>query len=316
MSLIGLVLAPALGFPLACEIGKTCEVQNYVDRIEGPGVGDYRCGSETYEAHNGVDIRLPDMAAQRRGVDVLAPAAGRVSRVRDGVADVSVRVRGQAAVAGQECGNGIVIDHGEGWESQACHLAQGSVKVRIGETVRAGQPMARVGLSGNTEYPHLHLTIRHLGRVVDPFRPDGGGCEAVGGPGTGSLWTARAAVMMSYKPAAVLNAGFSGQTLTLDGVDDPGPVPAGKTAPALLAYVRAINLKVGDQQRLVVTGPDGKVLAEARPAIQTRNQAQYLVYAGRKTPAGGWPGGIYHAQYRLVRDGAGVIERGFEVRIP
>src|SRR6185295_19509977 len=83
---------PRLAFPLACEIGRTCEVQHYVDRDPGPGVRDYRCGRRTYDKHNGIDIRLLDMAAQRAGVDVLAAAPGRVARLRDGVADISIRV--------------------------------------------------------------------------------------------------------------------------------------------------------------------------------------------------------------------------------
>ena len=86
--------APVLAFPLACEPGRTCEVQHYVDRDPGPGTRDYRCGPQTYEKHNGIDIRLLDMAAARRGVAVLAAAAGKVTRLRDGVADISIRAPG------------------------------------------------------------------------------------------------------------------------------------------------------------------------------------------------------------------------------
>ena len=163
---------PRLAFPVACDIGKTCEVQNFVDRDPGPSAKDYRCGSQTYQDHGGVDIRLRDMAAQAAGVNVLAAAPGRVARLRDGVADISVKAPGAPPLAGQDCGNGVVIDHGDGWETQYCHLARGSVMVKQGDQVAAGQPMARIGLSGNTEYPHLHLTVRNAGGMVDPFAPD------------------------------------------------------------------------------------------------------------------------------------------------
>jgi hypothetical protein len=96
----------ALAFPVDCQIGRTCEVQNYMDRDPGPGAKDYRCGTETYESHGGVDIRLLDMAAQQAGVNVLAATPGRVSRLRDGIADISIKTVGPAAVSGQECGNG------------------------------------------------------------------------------------------------------------------------------------------------------------------------------------------------------------------
>jgi murein DD-endopeptidase MepM/ murein hydrolase activator NlpD len=163
---------PRLSLPLACSLGKTCEIQHYVDRDPGPGTRDYRCGPQTYDGHNGIDIRLMDMAAQRRGVNVLAAAAGRVARLRDGVAERVVGQPGAADVNTQECGNGVVIDHGDGWETQYCHMARGSVVVKVGQQVAAGAPLGRVGLSGKTEFPHLHLTVRHGAQVVDPFAPD------------------------------------------------------------------------------------------------------------------------------------------------
>src|SRR5947199_10775800 len=78
--------APKLALPIACEIGRTCEVQHYVDRDPGPGLLDWRCGHRTTPQHDGIDIRLLDMAAQRAGIDVLAAAPGRGVAVRDGAA--------------------------------------------------------------------------------------------------------------------------------------------------------------------------------------------------------------------------------------
>ncbi|MDP3767388.1 MAG: M23 family peptidase, partial [Dehalococcoidia bacterium] len=36
---------PELSLPIACTIGRTCELQNHVDRDPGPGARDYRCGT-------------------------------------------------------------------------------------------------------------------------------------------------------------------------------------------------------------------------------------------------------------------------------
>jgi murein DD-endopeptidase MepM/ murein hydrolase activator NlpD len=106
---------------------------------------------------------------QREGVEVQASAPGRVIGVRDGVDDISVRTIGKAAVVGQECGNGAVIEHGNGWSTQYCHMAKGSLRIKQGDLVDLGQPLGLVGLSGDTEFPHLHFTVRHQGRIVDPF---------------------------------------------------------------------------------------------------------------------------------------------------
>ncbi len=58
----------------------------------------------------------------------------------------------------RECGNGVVIAHAGGWETQYCHMAQGGLAVKPDQPVTTGQTLA-VGLSGLTEYPHLHFTV-------------------------------------------------------------------------------------------------------------------------------------------------------------
>lgn len=301
--------APKLSFPLACTIGQSCEVQHYLDRDPGPGVLDYRCGHRTYEGHNGVDIRLLDMAQQRRGVDVLAAAAGKVARLRDGVQDISIRAPGAPSVANMECGNGVVIDHGGGWETQYCHVARGSVRVKQGDVVKAGQPIARVGLSGNTEFPHLHITVRHDGQVVDPFAPAPGRC----GPQPG-LWTPQAAKAMAYKAGAILNAGISGAAVTMDMIENGQTPPATSASPVVVAYMRGIELEKGDELEMVLTGPAG-VLAKERVKPLDNDKAQQFHMIGRKRPADGWPSGVYSADLKVWRGGAVVLSRRVTARL-
>lgn len=304
-----------LAFPVACEIGKTCEVQNFVDRDPGPGAKDYRCGSQTYQDHGGVDIRLRDMAAQAAGMNVLAAAPGRVARLRDGVADVSVKANRAASVAGQECGNGVVIDHGDGWETQYCHLARGSVTVTSGDVVDTGQHIARIGLSGNTEYPHLHLTVRKAGVTVDPFAPTmtAGTCAA-GGAG-GGLWTPEAAEAMAYKPGVVLNTGFAAVPLTMETIETGQVAKPTIQSPMLIAYVRAINLQGGDLQELTIKSPDGVPLANATQPALDRAKAEYMFFTGKRAPRGGWKPGEYTANYTVRRNGKAVITQSFSVTL-
>jgi hypothetical protein len=326
LALLGLVVgcAPAptsraapeglkLAFPLACEIGRTCEVQHYVDRDPGPAVKDYRCGRRTYEKHSGVDIRLLDMAAQGRGVDVLAAAPGRVARLRDGVVDISIRAPGAPPVEGQECGNGVVLDHGDGWETQYCHLAQGSIRVKVGDTVAAGTPIARVGLSGNTEFAHLHLTVRKAGQLVDPFAPDmsqPASCTA-----QTPMWDAAALRQMTYKEGAVLNAGFAAGPVSMADVEAGGVAAPTTQAPYLVAYVRAIELERDDLVELTLKAPDGSTLATSAQKPLDNDKAQHIVYVGKKRPPAGWPTGVYTAEYQVRRGGKVVVERRFPTRL-
>jgi len=304
---------PSLSFPVACTLGRTCAIQHYVDRDPGPGTRDYRCGLQTYDQHTGIDIRLPDMTAQRRGVAVLAAAPGTVVRLRDGVADISIRAPGAPSVANQACGNAVVIDHGGGWETQYCHLARGSVIVKQGDVVARGAPLARVGLSGATEFPHLHMTVRHAGQVVDPFAPDmtrPQSCAAQKG-----LWTAQAKAQMTYHAGVLLNAGFTDARVAMEDLEDGRLRPFTAGSPLMVAYGRAIALQPGDWIEMSLQGPDGTVLQRYKGAPFTRWRAQELVYVGAKRPAAGWAKGRYVADYKVWRAGRTAISRRIEMRV-
>jgi hypothetical protein len=294
-----------LAWPVACQVGKTCEIQHYVDHGSGGRPADYRCGSVTYAGHNGTDIRLPSMDLERAGVDVLAAAPGQVLRLRDDMADVSVDVIGHDAIKGRDCGNGLVIAHADGFETQYCHMAKGSLVVKAGDHVTSGQPLGRVGLSGDTEFPHLHITVRHNGAVIDPFAygEAAGACE-----GGASLWAPALADALGYKNGAVLNAGFLDHAPAMgdieNGLQRMALTPA---TPALVAYFRAITLRAGDVQRIEFNGPTGP-LQQAAPALPSNKDQVFLAF-GRKRPPGGWPAGTYTAHYSVARDGRTVAER-------
>ncbi|MFD8945735.1 M23 family metallopeptidase, partial [Streptomyces californicus] len=62
-------------------------------------------------------------------------------------------------------GNHVILDLGGGTYAVYAHLRRGSLRVRAGDRVRAGQGIGRVGNSGNTTEPHLHF---HLMDGPDP----------------------------------------------------------------------------------------------------------------------------------------------------
>ena len=197
-AVLALLLAPPahaddthwLGWPIDCSLGESCFLLNYLDADPGPGAQDFTCGPLSYDGHKGTDIALPTFAEMRAGVAVLAAAPGVVRGTRDGMPDLGLDATPPDQLAGEECGNGVVLDHGNGWETQYCHLREGSVTVTQGETVEAGQVLGLVGLSGKTQYPHVHLSVRRDGREIDPFDSDGArSCGSDDGPGD-DLWAA------------------------------------------------------------------------------------------------------------------------------
>jgi hypothetical protein len=317
--LLSFIASPAaqaieLGLPLDCEMGRTCLVQNYVDHDRSGGISDYRCGVLTYDGHDGTDFRVPTLAMQRNGVDVLAAAGGQVLRTRDGIADRSISAPDAPSVAGHECGNGAIIAHADGWETQYCHLARGSLRVKPGDRVKTGQPIGQVGLSGKTEFPHVHLTVRLRGEIVDPFAF--GAPEGSCGSGT-ALWSPSLRDSLSYRAPAVLNTGFANGPVTMEQVEanDGADLRLRPEAAALVAFVRAIGLRRGDVQRLSITGPDGGAIVDQAEKPLERDKAQVLLFVGRKRPLEGFKSGHYRADYFVIRDGKTLLQRAFEISL-
>lgn len=103
--------------------------------------------------------------------------------------EASVRdMRGAGAVVG----NHIVLDLGDGTYAMYAHLRQGSLRVRAGERVRAGQPLAECGNSGNSTEPHVHFQL-----MDDPDLDVAVGIpftwRGTGVPGNGEIFTVGAA---------------------------------------------------------------------------------------------------------------------------
>ena len=307
-SLLG--AAPTLDSPIACEIGETCFIQQYVDHDPGEGATDFACGAQSYDGHKGTDFRVPDQRAMRGGVEVLASAAGRVIAIRDGEADLGPGDAPGADLQGRECGNGVVIDHGEEWQTQYCHLRKGSVRVAAGDEVAAGDVLGLVGQSGKAAFPHVHLSVRHGARAVDPFAPrlSPGEC----GMAAGSLWGSAVGEGFAYDDARILNAGFAGRAVKMADIEAGAHAGFGvsEDTPALVVFARMINAKEGDRLRLSIEGPEGFSVSNTAEAAPNA-QAQRMAFAGKRRPGGGWPAGVYLGRAEVVRDGAVVDAQSF-----
>ncbi|HEY7108735.1 MAG TPA: M23 family metallopeptidase [Nitrososphaeraceae archaeon] len=84
---------------------------------------------------------------------VLASADGVVTYVKD---DSDI---GGPSVNFWDYSNFISISHQHEEHSRYDHLALGSSKVKVGELVKAGQVIAKVGMTGFTYLPHLHFQV-------------------------------------------------------------------------------------------------------------------------------------------------------------
>src|SRR5690606_25137347 len=87
---------------------------------------------------------------------ILAPAGGTVLEAVDGLPDQAIGSRDAEHIAG----NHVMLDLGNGEYALLAHLRQGSVAVKAGQQVAAGDELGRCGNSGNTSEPHLHFHLQ------------------------------------------------------------------------------------------------------------------------------------------------------------
>jgi hypothetical protein len=98
------------------------------------------------------------------GKQVLAVADGRVVKVRDGIPEnvpghdeefhpaVPITMKTLA-------GNTVTLDLGKGQFAHYLHLQPGTLRVKVGDRVRRGQILAKIGNSGDAREPHLHFEV-------------------------------------------------------------------------------------------------------------------------------------------------------------
>lgn len=140
--------------------GLVKEIKNHVLKSGAEYcTADYGTREPEYSNHHGIDF----VNANGGACEVIAIADGEVVYVQDGV-------RGYNEV--YSAGNFVKLRHENGYFSRYLHLAPDSIKVKIGDKVKAGQAL---GMEGGTGYcipaeaVHLHFDINNGRAYVDPL---------------------------------------------------------------------------------------------------------------------------------------------------
>jgi len=302
---------PKFLFPVDCVLGQNCWIARYMDRAAGTAKADYACQSKTQDKHNGTDIALADVGVMQAGVAVKAAAAGRVIALRNGMPDIVVTDERSKTIQKQGCGNVLIVGHGNGWQTRYCHLKKESLLVKKGDRVSAGQVIAAVGLSGLTEFPHLHFMVQRNQRdqkiqYFDPF--DGGlyegGCIAPDNLKLQSMWAqpiADASAMVM--PPIITNAQLNPEEMW-----QAQPQTLEASADALIIQARGFHALEGDEWHFTLVYPSGKT-RELKPVRQARDRQQVRAFSGIKRPSGGFAHGLWQATVELVRGGQSLGRR-------
>ena len=126
---------------------------------------DFEVADRNGDRHRGDGTGLEDWLCYR--LPVLAPATGTVVRVVDGLPDMPIGTVDESS----NWGNVVVIQHAVGVFSLMAHLSPGSIEVTEGQVVTVGQAVAKVGSSGRSPVPHLHVQLQATPTIGDPTIP-------------------------------------------------------------------------------------------------------------------------------------------------
>ncbi len=122
------------------------------------------------------------------GADILAVADSMVTGLKDGIPENVPGENSRAVPITLETvgGNYLILDLGGGRYAFYAHLQPGSLQVKVGDHVKRGQVLAKLGNSGNSTAPHLHfhvcdrnapLQAQGMPYVLDAFEVRGKGKE-------------------------------------------------------------------------------------------------------------------------------------------
>lgn len=294
--------APNFGLPIDCRLGEDCWILNYVDY--GPDdekQTDLACLERTYDSHKGTDFAIADGSAMERGVNVIAAEKGTVKKIRNGEIDQwsSEEERAQIQKDRKECGNAVLIDHGEGLQTLYCHLKNNSIVVKAGDKVSKGAVLGEVGLSGFTEFPHVHFGILKDGKIVDPFTGKLHTEEC--GKKNRSYWDKE--LDITYQELVIQSAGFADSVLNFDDIQKQLPQNSDidLNANALVFWTILYGAREGDKIILEIKDPNGDIFHK-KEIQQDKTRARQFYFSGRKNDNGQLVEGAYTATVTVLRE--------------
>lgn len=291
-----------LQFPVKCNINQNCWIMNYVDDDSTVNWHDYNDGRQTYDGHTGTDIAIKNLSQMRQGVDVIAAASGVVVATRDGVQDKNALSQDLSQLQSIGCGNRVAIKTG-GFLTDYCHMKNGSIRVKKGDYVSAGQTLGQIGMSGLTEFPHLHISVQQNDQFVDPFK----GLERYSKGYKNPLWSSNALQQLSYKPHIVYNVGVSNEIPKLLDIRNEKYKnnQISSNSDMILVWIDTMHVEVNDVIDVSINSSNGTPFFKQRIVVDKAN-AKKLFYLGRRRPANGFARGNYNVQISFKRPNANI----------
>ena len=184
--------------------------------------------------------------------------------------------------------------------------------MRKGQRVNTGDVLGMVGLSGNTEFPHVDFSVSKDEKPVDPFSLEPKAC----GTPAKALWSSAVLTKLRYQQTGVLISGFAATPPQVDmaeaGGYDAQIIPA--DAENIVFWVQLFGLRKDDQLTLELYGPDKQGLSHSQMVLPG-DKADWFAYSGKRRKAVLWPKGSYSALMHLERAGKVIVDERKEVEV-
>ena len=246
---------------------------------------------------------MSDTNEMIKGFEVLAANEGRVLSIQNSIPDQILNEQVKKSLKGNLCGNTVVLDHGNGWRTQYCHLMKDSVIVEPGEYVESGQPLGLLGLSGFTTYPHLEFILQKDDQFIDPFHSlkDKSKC----GKQTRSLW--KYSQEIPYSDSIVISSNFSETLPKLIEVmlGNHSPPFLTRDIKRLVFWVQILGAKKGDIHSIFITNQEGKIISQSLKNILVTNEAVGIFSIVHNIGSGKFKPGLYKGNFVVERDSNG-----------
>jgi murein DD-endopeptidase len=181
-------------------------------------------------------------------------------------------------------------------------MRKGSITVARGDRITVGTVLGLVGLSGKTEFPHLHFQVHKDKDIVDPFvgltrsKPCGVSRQPLWKPGTLSH--------LPYQEPVVIGVGF-GTAPPPKGAgvaEGTGESVLSRNSGKFLLWAEIYRVKASDTLVVTIIGPDGKKFRDVKVPIK-----RDLPYARRiatfRTQGNPWRAGVYRGFVSIDRGG-------------
>lgn len=141
-------------------------IGNYYDHDTSGGVRDYNCGDISYSGHHGTDFFLypfPWTQLANEEVSVVAAAPGQIVFKQDGYNDTCTLDANW---------NAVKVLHADGTAMWYGHIKKGTVTSKgVGQYVAQGEELGKVGSSGRSGSPHLHMQLNQSNNTANAYDP-------------------------------------------------------------------------------------------------------------------------------------------------